>query len=157
MPRPSRKGQLWLEGIPAGDRLRFFEGSVTEGASLGPFLSGCEAIVNIAGLTRAKTEEGFMAVNAGGAVNLVETALALPDGPRHMISMSSLGRFGALSRGTLPRRGRRATAAHALREEQGRAGGRLARLCGRMNFSIIRAPGVYGPRDRDFLQYFKLV
>ena len=35
-----------------------------------------------------------------------------------------------------------------------------AALCayvGRMNCTFIRAPGVYGPRDRDFLQYFKLV
>jgi nucleoside-diphosphate-sugar epimerase len=152
-----QEGKLWLEGIPASDRLRFFEGSVTEGASLGPFLAGCEAIVNIAGLTRAKTEEGFIAVNAGGAINLVEAALALPNGPRHIISMSSLAASGPCpeercldeddEQRPLTPYGRSKAALEAA----------LRGYAGRMNFSIIRAPGVYGPRDRDFLQYFKLV
>jgi nucleoside-diphosphate-sugar epimerase len=151
------EGKLWLEGLSEGKALRFFEGSVTDRASLGPFLKGCDAIVNIAGLTRSKTEEGFMAVNVQGAVNLAEAALALPDGPRHIVSMSSVAASGPCPEGAcldedeelrpLTPYGRsKAALETAIRSYEGR-----------MNYSFIRAPGVYGPRDRDFLQYFKLV
>ena len=148
-----REGRLWLEGAPS----RFFEGSVTDRSSLGPFLEGCSAIVNVAGLTRARTEAEFMAVNAGGAINLVEAALAIPEGPRHIVSMSSLAAAGPCLEGAcldeedelrpLTPYGR----SKAALEEGLRAYG------GRMHCTFIRAPGVYGPRDRDFLQYFRLV
>jgi nucleoside-diphosphate-sugar epimerase len=148
-----REGPLWLEG----KAVRFFEGSVTDRSSLGPFLEGCDAIVNVAGLTRSKTEEGFMAVNARGAVNLVEAALALPNGPRHIVSMSSLAASGPCPDG------------RCLDEDEpqrpitpyGRSKAALEEALGaygdRMRCTFIRAPGVYGPRDRDFLQYYRLV
>jgi nucleoside-diphosphate-sugar epimerase len=149
----AREGPLWLEGKPVA----FFEGSVADRSCLGSFLLGCDAIVNIAGLTRAWDEEGFMAVNARGAVNLVEAALAIPDGPRHIVSMSSLAVVGPCPEGRcadeddplrpLTPYGRsKAALESALRAYEGR-----------MHCTFIRAPGVYGPRDRDFLQYFKLI
>lgn len=151
------EGRLWLEPYAGVKRLRFFEGSVTDRASLGPFVEGCDAIVNIAGLTRAKTEEVFLAVNAGGAVNLAEAALALPAGPRHIVSMSSLAASGPCPDGRcldedeplrpLTPYGRSKAALEAS----------LRAYEGRMACTFIRAPGVYGPRDRDFLQYYKLV
>jgi dihydroflavonol-4-reductase len=163
-----REGALWLELLRDdarySSRLAFFEGSVTDRSSLAPFLAGCQAIVNVAGLTRCKTEEGFLAVNSGGAVNLVETSLSLSDGPRHIVSMSSLAAsgpcdpedpaIGACLDEDCPQRpltpyGRsKAALEAALRpyDEEGR-----------MRCTFIRAPGVYGPRDRDFLEYFKLV
>jgi nucleoside-diphosphate-sugar epimerase len=147
------EGRLWLEGAKAS----FFEGSVTDRDGLAPFLQGCEAIVHIAGLTRAKTEDDFMAVNAKGAVNLVEAALALPGGPRHIVCMSSLAATGPCPEGIcldedlelrpLTPYGRsKAALEDALRAYEGR-----------MACTFIRAPGVYGPRDRDFLHYFRLV
>jgi dihydroflavonol-4-reductase len=155
------EGHLWLEEIPEGKLLRFFTGSVTDRGSLGPFLSGCDAIVNIAGLTRSRTEEGFMAVNAGGAVNLVEAALALPGGPRHIVSMSSLA-----ASGPCPEDGPEGLCLDEDGEQRpltpyGRSKAALEAALrayeDRFHWTCIRAPGVYGPRDRDFLQYFKLV
>ena len=151
------EGRLWLENPPEGGRLNFFEGSVTDRGSLGPFLEGCEAIVNIAGLTRSKTEEGFMSVNVGGAVNLVEAGLSLSRGPRHIVSMSSVAASGPCQdcscleeegelRPLTPYGRSKAALEAALRPYEGL-----------MASTFIRAPGVYGPRDRDFLQYFKLV
>jgi dihydroflavonol-4-reductase len=147
------EGRAWLEG----SRARLFEGSVTDRGCLAPFLEGCSAIVHIAGLTRAKTEARFLEVNAQGAVNLAEAALALPDGPRHMVSMSSMAAAGPCPDGgcldedeplrPLTPYGRsKAALEDALRAYEGR-----------IERTFIRAPGVYGPRDRDFLQYFRLV
>jgi len=143
----------YLEGLP----VEYIEGSLLDRPSLLPFLEGCVAIVNIAGLTRAKTEAEFMAVNAQGAVNLVEAALSIPSGPRHIVSMSSLAAGGPCPDGRcldeddpprpLTPYGRsKAALESALRSYEGR-----------FSSTFIRAPGVYGPRDRDFLQYFRLV
>jgi nucleoside-diphosphate-sugar epimerase len=151
------EGPLWLEGIPAGDRVAFFEGSVTERSSLGPFLAGCDAIVNVAGLTRSKTEEGFLAVNAGGAVNLVESALALPGGPRHIISMSSLAASGPCPEGRCLGEDEEQRPLTPYGRSKAALEAALRAYDGRMNSTFIRAPGVYGPRDRDFLQYFRIV
>jgi dihydroflavonol-4-reductase len=147
------EGPRWLEGLPVA----FFEGSVTEPASLPAFLEGCDAIAHIAGLTRARTEEEFAAVNVDGAVNLVRAALSLPGGPRHMVAMSSMAASGPCPDGRCldedePQRpltpyGR----SKAALEEA------LLAFEGPFHSSFIRAPGVYGPRDRDFLQYFRLV
>jgi dihydroflavonol-4-reductase len=157
------EGKLWLENSSGGERFRgslsFFEGSVTDRESLKPFLAGCGAIVNIAGLTRSKTEEGFLAVNVGGAVNLVEAALSLPEGPRHIVSMSSLAASGPCPEGVcleedcqqrpLTPYGRSKAALEAALLPYDEAG--------TMRCTFIRAPGVYGPRDRGFFEYFKLV
>jgi dihydroflavonol-4-reductase len=154
------EGPQWLQGA----KVRFFEGSVTDRGSLGPFLEGRDAIVNVAGLTRAKTEADFMAVNVGGAVNLVEAALALPDGPRHIVSMSSMAASGpCYATGGVGGEGRCLDEDDELRPltPYGRSKAALETSLlayeGRMHCSFIRAPGVYGPRDRDFLQYYRLV
>jgi dihydroflavonol-4-reductase len=151
------EGKLWLEGLPEGESLRFFEGSVTDRASLPPFLEGCDAIVNVAGLTRSKTEEGFMAVNALGAVNLVEAALSLPGGPRHIVSMSSLAASGPCPDGCCLEEDEEQRPLTPYGRSKAALESSLRAYEGRMHVSFIRAPGVYGPRDRDFLQYFKLV
>jgi dihydroflavonol-4-reductase len=150
-----REGALWLEGA----RVSFFEGSVTDRSCLAPFLEGCDAIVNIAGLTRSKTEAGFMEVNVGGAVNLVEAALGLPRGPRHIVSMSSLAASGPCPEGgdsCLDEEGEQRPLTPYGRSKAALESALLA-YEGRMHCSFFRAPGVYGPRDRDFLQYYRLV
>ncbi len=55
MPCLAGEDRRWLKDLP----LRFFEGDITEKESLPPFLRGCDAIVNIAGLTRAKSRKSF--------------------------------------------------------------------------------------------------
>ena len=147
------QGPLWLEGKP----VTFFEGDVTDRSSLGPFLLGCDAVINVAGLTRAWNEEGFMKVNAGGAVNLVEAALAIPDGPRHIVSMSTLAVVGPCPEGRCADEDDPLRPLTPYARSKAALESALRAYKGRMNLTFIRAPGVYGPRDRDFLQYFKLV
>jgi dihydroflavonol-4-reductase len=152
------EGPGWI----AGRDVRLFAGSVLDRESLLPFLEGADAIVHLAGLTRAKTEAEFMAVNADGAANLLDAALALSPAPRHIVAMSSLAAVGPspvdgscldeeAPRLPLTPYGR----SKAALEDVVR--GYAAREDGRVEFTFIRAPGVYGPRDRDFLQYFELV
>jgi len=152
--RPSSDTR-WLEGKP----IRLFTGSLEKSESLRPFLEGCSVIVHNAGITRARNEAEFMAVNRDGTVALVDAALSLSRGPRQIIAMSSQAVMGPCTPGTcsheedpfkpLTPYGR----SKAAMEES------LMRYDtdGSMRCTLLRAPGVYGPRDTDFLKYFKLI
>jgi len=156
------EGPGWL----AGRDVRLFEGSVLDPGSLPPFLEGADAIVHLAGLTRARTEAEFMAVNADGAANVVEAAMTLNPAPRHIVAMSSLAAVGPsptdgscideeAPREPLTPYGRSKA---ALEDVVRGCVDRGADSDGcRIECTFIRAPGVYGPRDRDFLRYFELV
>jgi dihydroflavonol-4-reductase len=133
-------------------------GSVLEPSSLPPFLEGCDAIVHLAGLTRARNEEEFLEVNATGTVSVIEAALGLSRPPRHIVAMSSIAAVGpgepngtCLDEDTDMRPLTAYGRSKAALEERVRA------YRGRIEYTFIRAPGVYGPRDRDFLEYFRLV
>lgn len=146
------EGHGWIEGR----KVSFFKGSILDKGSLGPFLEGADVIIHLAGLTRARSEEEFVRVNALGARNIVEAALALANPPRQIIAMSSLAAMGPTPEGG-------ATEEDDLRpiSPYGRSKAELERVVGaygdRIACTFIRAPGVYGPRDKDFLQYFRLV
>ncbi len=150
LPGESRRN---LEGLPVD----YIEGGLLDRRSLLPLLEGSSAIVNVAGLTRARTEAEFMAVNAQGAVNLVEAALSIGDGPRHIVSMSSLAAAGSCPEGRCLDEDDRLRPLTPYGRSKAALESRLRAYEGRMATTFIRAPGVYGPRDRDFLQYFKLV
>jgi nucleoside-diphosphate-sugar epimerase len=136
-----------------------FTGGLDERESLMPFLDNCKAIIHTAGLTRAKEESEFLRVNREGTENLVKAALSLPSGPRHIIAMSSQAVMGPNIGGfpsseddpmrPLTPYGRSKVAMEAALLEYETEGS--------MRCTCIRAPGVYGPRDQDFLHYFQLV
>ena len=145
----------WLAEKP----VRFFDGSLDERQSLGPVLEYCDAVIHAAGLTRAREEADFLAANRDGTVNLVEAALSLPAGPRHIIAMSSQAVMGpnidgAASSEDDPMRPLTPYGRSKAAMETALQAYEAAKT---MRCTCIRAPGVYGPRDRDFLHYFRLV
>jgi len=143
----------WLDNLP----VRRVAGDLRSRESLMPFLTGCDAIIHIAGLTRAKTEAGFQAINVAGTAALLEAALLLPAPPRHIVAMSSIAAVGPSPPGSaldedaplrpLTPYGRSKAAMESLLRQHG----------DRVAHTIIRAPTVYGPRDRDVLAYFRLL
>jgi len=147
------EGRLWAEGLPVA----FHEGSVGDPGSLLPFLEGCDAIVHVAGLTRSSTEEGFVAVNVAGAANVARAALSLSPAPRHMIAMSSLAAVGPCPLGSCLDEDAPLRPLTSYGRSKAAMEAELGRLGDRLPMTFIRAPAVYGPRDRDILEYFKLV
>jgi len=137
-------------------RLRFHSGSILEQDTLGPFLEGSDAVLHLAGLTSARDERAFMAVNVEGTRNLLEAALKVATRP-HVVLMSSLAAVGPC------------TGCEAHDESSplrpitayGRSKAALEDLVrgygDRIAWTIIRAPSVYGPGDRSFLHFFRLV
>jgi len=137
--------------------VRYFEGDLRDSRSLEPFVRGAQTIIHLAGLTRAKTEREFIEINAEGTDCLVRTAKRCSPEFSHIIAMSSLAAVGPAS----DEIGLSENAPLRPISPYGRSKAKLE-ACLRayepqVNWTVIRAPGVYGPYDRDFLQYFKLV
>jgi nucleoside-diphosphate-sugar epimerase len=98
-------------------------------------------VVHCAGLVRAATAAAFDAVNEAGVAHLAAAAAARHSPPRFILMSSLAAREAGLSRYAQSKRaGERALARH---------GGRLA-------WTVLRPPAVYGPGDRATLDFFRL-
>jgi nucleoside-diphosphate-sugar epimerase len=115
--------------------------------------AACDAarvVYHLAGLTRARTLDDFLAVNADGAH---QAALAAHAAGAFFVFVSSQAAAGP---GT-PARPRTESDSPAPVSNYGRsklAGEDAVRSIDGLRAAIIRPPGVYGPRDKDFLVLF---
>ena len=125
-PQAARKGVEWIAG-DLGDR-----------AALAALLAGAEAVVHVAGAVNAPDPAGFEAANVTGTLAVIEAALAA--GVQRLVHVSSLSaREPELS----------AYGASKARAEK------LVRASG-LDWTIVRPPGIYGPRDVDYFEMFRL-
>lgn len=124
-PQPRRDGVDWI----AGD--------LADRQALAELVNGVEAVVHVAGLTSARHASEFEAPNVTGTLAVIEAALAA--GVQRLIFVSSLSaREPSLS----------AYGASKVRAE------RLVKASG-LDWTIVRPPGVYGPRDKDWFELFR--
>lgn len=118
--------------------IEWVAGDLNDRPALARLMAGAEAILHIAGLTTAPDAASFEAGNVGGTMNVVEAAQAA--GVPRLVFVSSLAaREPELS----------LYGASKLRAE------RLVRACP-LDWTIVRPPTVYGPRDRDMLELFRM-
>jgi nucleoside-diphosphate-sugar epimerase len=124
-PQPPRAGVEWIAGDLAAP------------GALARLVAGAEAVVHVAGLTSARHPAEFEAANVAGTLAVIEAALAA--GVRRMVHVSSLSaREPGLSH----------YGASKARAE------RLVKASG-LDWTIVRPPAVYGPRDRDMFELFR--
>ncbi|MFZ2197056.1 MAG: NAD-dependent epimerase/dehydratase family protein [Thermodesulfovibrionales bacterium] len=114
-------------------------------------------VFHLAGLTKAKREEDFFAANVNGTENLLDCLSRDAQVVKRFLYMSSLAAAGP-SRDGMPlyeTADPRPVSVYGTSKLKGE----LATLAykDRMPVSIIRPPAVYGPRDRDFFLFFKMI
>lgn len=130
--------RLLARKIPKDRRgFRWVEGTLNEPFKLAHLVADAECVIHIAGLTRATNLDHFEIVNVTGTLNVVEAAKRA--GAKRLIFVSSLAaREPDLSAyGASKRRAETIVAASGL------------------DWTIVRPPGVYGPRDTDYLEMFR--
>jgi nucleoside-diphosphate-sugar epimerase len=127
----ARKPQAPREGV------RWVAGDLSDRAALTELLAGAEAAVHLAGVVNAPDPAGFEAGNVVGTLNLIEAARAA--GVGRLLFVSSLSaREPAIS----------AYGASKHRAEK------LVKASG-LDWTMVRPPAVYGPRDREMLELFR--
>lgn len=114
------------------------QGDLADRTALAKLVEQADAVIHIAGQVRARDTDEFEAANVTGTLNVIEAALAARV-PRFVFVSSLAAREPSLSR----------YGASKLRAE------RLVAASG-LDWTIIRPPAVYGPRDGEMLDLFEM-
>lgn len=124
------------------------------GAGLATACGGMDAVVHLAGLTRARSEAHFMRVNGEGTALLAEAAANA--GVRRFVYVSSIAAHGpaAHDQPRDPSEPARPVSPYGRSKAAGETGA-LARA-DRMAVQVLRPPLVYGPRDNALLPFFRM-
>ena len=154
-----RTDPKWLSDLDV-EQVR---GDLSDVETLWAALDGVTHVYHAAGLTRAPTWQPFYDVNVQGTLNLMGAVKhAAPDVERVLVtsSLAAVGRCEA----------DRATEAHPLRpiSRYGRSKARMEEALREphdlteaygdvLPITIVRPSAVYGPRDRDILDFFRAV
>lgn len=137
-------------------RVQVVTGGLTDSASVRQALQGATHVIHCAGLTKALRVQEFYEVNQNATRHLVTAINELNPPLERLVLISSLAAAGP------------ANASQPIGEQdaprpvseygKSKLGGEQAvRENCRVPFVILRPPGVYGPRDGEFLRLFKAV
>lgn len=127
----TRRAQQHRAGV------EWFEGTLADTASLETLVRGADAMIHVAGLTNSSDPAAFEAPNVDGTAHVIAAMKAAKC--KRLVFVSSLSaREPDLS----------AYGASKARAEE------LVQASG-LDWTIVRPPGVYGPRDIDYLEMFR--
>jgi nucleoside-diphosphate-sugar epimerase len=132
------------------------EGELQDRAALARAVSGVDTVFHLAAATRARWGGEYWRVNAEGTHALVEAVLAARPRPRRLIYLSSLAAAGPANDGQPI--GPHATPRPITAYGRSKLAGEQFCLAaaGALEVVVLRAPAVYGPRDRDLFLCFLL-
>ncbi len=115
----------------------WIEGSLSDKASLVRLVEGADSVVHVAGLTNAPDPKEFEIANVEGTTALLNTLRSSP--MKRFIFTSSL----SAREPKLSLYGASKAKAEAYVETSG------------LDWTIVRPPAVYGPRDKDMFELFR--
>jgi dihydroflavonol-4-reductase len=145
---PSRP--RWLEN---GGRVRMLTGDL---ANLPVLPEGLAAVYHVAGSTKSLKSNAYYTVNRDGTANLLEALAARPGRPR-FVHMSSLAAVGPSEPGRPAREDDPPRPVSHYGESKLLAEQEVLRYKDRFPVVLLRLGAVYGPRDEDFLEYFRWI
>jgi uncharacterized protein YbjT (DUF2867 family) len=122
----------------ARDGVTWIEGALADPAALDRLVEGADAVLHIAGAVNVPTRADFAAANIAGTQAIVDAATRA--GVQRFVHVSSL----AAHEPQLSNYGWSKAEAETVVQSSA------------SNWTIIRPPGVYGPRDTDMLETFKM-
>lgn len=152
LARSSERAQ-GLGGLP----VRFVFGSLDSSHALACLVDGQEAVVHVAGLTKAPNLQEYVRVNVGGTENLVSVIRENGAHIRRFLFFSSSETMGPSPGGVAFTEEARPRPFSAYGKSKVMAEECLVGLSTHVPVTVVRPPGVYGPRDKDFAILFRLV
>lgn len=125
--------------VPKDGHLRvdWVQGNLDDLTALERLVTGCRAVIHIAGLTSSPDPQDFEQANVVGTANVI--AAMKRSGTKRLVFVSSL----AARKPELSAYGASKDKAEQLVEASG------------LDWTIVRPPAVYGPRDKDMFELFR--
>ena len=132
------------------------EGALDRPESLDRAVAGVDVIVHIAAATHARSEAEYHRVNEQGTRDLIRAAQRAASRPRRFVYLSSLAAAGPSPGGRPigPNDEPRPLTAYGRSKLAGETAALEA--AADMQVVVMRAPAVYGPRDRELYRFFRL-
>jgi dihydroflavonol-4-reductase len=137
--------------------VEYFYGSLHEPDSLKPALKDCDYVYHVAGVTKAPSEKEFMEGNYEITKNLVNACMNFELAMKRFVYVSSQAAAGpsptlvpideTFPENPISYYGKSKLAAEKY----------LNKLKNRIPITIVRPPVVYGPRDKDLYEFFRIV
>lgn len=125
----------------ARDGVEWVRGDLGDGQALAALVAGADAVIHVAGLTNTPDPAAFTPANVTGTANVI--AAMKGAGTKRLVFVSSLAaRVPALS-------------AYGASKAEAEAVVEAAGVSGGLDWTTVRPPGVYGPRDIDYLDMFR--
>jgi dihydroflavonol-4-reductase len=140
----------WLEGI---ERVRLLTGDLESAPALP---GGLACVYHLAGLTKTLRSREYYTVNRDGTANLLR-ALDAQSGRPRFVYLSSLAAVGPSAPGSGVREDDPPRPVSPYGESKLQAEREILKYRDRFFVVILRAGAVYGPRDEDFLEYFRWI
>lgn len=138
--------------------LEYIEGSISEIQRLKKHLEKCDVVIHSAGLIKALSEKEFFEVNGLGTERLVDAILQCKKKPKKLIYISTIAVHNSSIGGSdfsLPSFNCHPLTIYGKSKLAGEKA--LERLRGKVQTCVLRPPVLYGPRDKEFLTFFKAV
>ncbi len=139
----------------AGREVEWVQGSLDDPGALGRLVDGAGTVLHLAGLVRTRHVAAFDEANRRGTERLAAAVLAVAPEAR-MVYVSSLAAVGPAPgpEGVGPDDEPHPVSAYGRSklggEDAVRAMGAGRRWC------VVRPPAIYGPRDTDVLEFFRM-
>ncbi|MGQ0703069.1 MAG: NAD-dependent epimerase/dehydratase family protein [Gemmatimonadales bacterium] len=143
---PAKAGPLRDRGV------RLVAGDLGDKEALRAAARDQDIVYHCAGLVKARSKSDFFAVNRDGTARVL--GAAAEGSPRaRFVYVSSLSAAGPSGRGE--RRSDHEPPAPASGYGRSKLAGEQVVQAGPLPWTILRPPGVYGPRDTEFLRVFR--
>lgn len=140
----------WLEGL----NINFLEGDLF---TIPALPSDIDTIFHLAGSTKAHKSADYYTVNQEGTASLFQTLNIQGLTPKKIILLSSLAASGPCYQRKPVKESDVPYPVSPYGQSKLRGEKEALKHKGRFPIAIIRAGPVYGPRDKDFISYFKFI
>lgn len=140
----------WLTGKP----VEFVYGDLFDAEALREAVSGVDYIYHSAGVTKAKTKEGYYNGNSVGTRNLLDATLRHNPGLKRFVHISSQAAVGPSESSTPITEDRAANPLTTYGKSKWQAEVECRKMFDKLPVTIVRPPVVYGERDKDVFEFF---
>jgi nucleoside-diphosphate-sugar epimerase len=131
-------------------------GDLTNGVSWDALLDGIDCIYHVAGVTRAQQTRDYYTGNTEATKRVIDAILPRCNGKTRLVYVSSLTVVGPSRDGTPVDEHTPCRPISEYGKSKLLAEAEVLRAVDRMPTTIVRPAAVYGPRERDLLQYIHM-
>lgn len=150
LARTDPSGSPLLSGVP----VEVFGGDLSASTDLAAAASGCEAVVHVAGVLKARTLEEYREVNLRGTARLVAAAAAAAPGANFvLVSTQAAAGPARGGRPVKPSDPARPVSWYGVSKLEGEE---AVRRSWKGAWVVLRPGVIYGPGDRGLLAYFRM-